>query len=101
MLFYRVKTYWEKRGRCITFQKTVVAADISIAAETTFKTNLHSVTLVEPQSEVWEAKTSLLGTLEMKLCQTHMHIQELSISKVDTCLKNTAQVLPDILHPVS
>lgn len=52
--------------------------------------SFYSVTLVEPQSEVLEAKTSLLGTLEMKPCQTHTHEQELNISKVDTCGKNTA-----------
>lgn len=57
------------------------------------------VMLVKPQSEVLESKTSLLGTSEMKPCQTHTHVQELNISKVDTCGKNTAQVLPDILHP--
>lgn len=63
-----------------------------MAAETTFQMNSYSVTLVE-------SKASLLGTLEVKPCRTHTHVQELNISKVDTCGKNTAQVLPDILHP--
>lgn len=71
--------------------KAVVAADnTSIPAETTFLMNFYRVTLVEPQSDVFESKTSLLRTLEMKPCQTHTHVQELNISKVDTCGKNTA-----------
>lgn len=40
-----------------------------------------------------------LRSLELDLRQTHTHVPELNISKVDTCGKNTAQVLPDILHP--
>lgn len=77
----------------------VIKDNSFIPAETTFQMNFYSVTLVEPQSEVLDSKTSLLGTLEMKPCQTHTHVWELNISKADTCGKNIAQVLPDILHP--
>lgn len=61
---------------------------------TSFQMQLYSVMLLEPQNEVLGSKTSLLGnsvvSLEMKSCQTHTHVQELNISKVDTCGKNTA-----------
>lgn len=54
---------FRKERKTYNVSKTVVAADNApAAAETAFQMKFYSVTPVEPQSEVLESKTSLLGT---------------------------------------